>query len=229
MQDRSPQEPAAQAQPQAFADARVLTLFPTCVWVHDLKPQDMEAINEAILPKIEALLEPRAETIKAGIWQTNHDLHRLEEFRRLVAIMRRASEAALDFLKIGRREIAITGCWANVNPPGTGHRPHTHPNNLLSGVYYARAPHQGDGLVLHDPRPQAHVLSPKVTQLSEVTGSEIKLDARPGRLVIFPAWLEHSVAPTVGPGERVSISFNLMLGHYAEEFSPPRWARRPST
>ncbi len=62
-------------QPQAFADARVLPLFPTCVWLHDLKPEDYQPINAAIVPKIEALIEPRAETIQAGIWQTNHDLH----------------------------------------------------------------------------------------------------------------------------------------------------------
>ena len=62
-------------QPQAFADARVLPLFPTYVWLHDLKPEDYQPINAAIVPKIEALIEPRAETIKAGIWQTNHDLH----------------------------------------------------------------------------------------------------------------------------------------------------------
>ncbi len=80
-------------QPQAFADARVLSIFPTCVWLHDLKPEDYQPINAAIVPKIEALIEPRAETIKAGIWQTNHDLHRLDEFRRLVAVIRRPPRA----------------------------------------------------------------------------------------------------------------------------------------
>jgi len=215
-------------QPQAFADARVLTLFPTCVWLHDLKPEDIEAINAKVLPKVNALLEPRGETIKAGIWQTHHDLHTLEEFRRLVAAMRKATEAALGFLKVDYTDFAITGCWANVNPPGTGHRPHTHPNNFLSGVYYAQAPHNSDGLILHDPRAQAFVISPKVKELTELTGSEIKLEIRPGRLIVFPSWLEHSVATTQDGDERVSISFNVMLSNFTEEFGPPRWSRRTS-
>lgn len=217
-------------QPQAFADARILSIFPTCVWLHDLKPEDYQPINAAVVPKIEALIEPRAETIKAGIWQTNHDLHRLDEFRRLVAVIRRATQGALDFLKIDYGAFQITGCWANVNPPGTGHRPHTHPNNLLSGVYYARVPARSGGLLLHDPRQQATVLAPKVTQVTDATGSEVELEVREGRLVIFPAWLEHSVAKSdsEAAGERISIAFNVMLSDYAEQYGPPRWSRRPS-
>ncbi len=217
-------------QPQAFADARVLPIFPTCVWLHDLKPEDYQPINAAIVPKIEALIEPRAETIKAGIWQTNHDLHRLDEFQRLVTVIRRATHGALDFLQIDYGEFQITGCWANVNPPGTGHRPHTHPNNLLSGVYYARTPPRSGGLLLHDPRQQATVLTPKVKRVTDATASEVRLDVQEGRLVIFPAWLEHSVVKSEADseGERISISFNIMLSEYAEEYSPPRWSRRPS-
>ncbi|MFQ5775573.1 MAG: 2OG-Fe(II) oxygenase family protein [Kiloniellaceae bacterium] len=215
-------------QPQAFADARVLMFFPTCVWLHDLKPEDAAAINAKIVPKINQLLEPREETIKAGIWQTHHDLHKLEEFRRLVAFIRTAAAGALDFVQVDYTDFAVTGCWANVNPPGTGHRPHMHPNNFLSGVYYAQTPQQSDGLIFHDPRPQAFVVSPKVKKLTELTGSEMKLDVREGRLVVFPAWLEHSVAPTEGEGERVSVSFNIMLANFTEEFSPPKWSRRPS-
>ena len=217
-------------QPQAFADARVLPIFPTCVWLHDLKPEDYQPINAAIVPKIEALIEPRAETIKAGIWQTNHDLHRLDEFQRLVTVIRRATHGALDFLQIDYGEFQITGCWANVNPPGTGHRPHTHPNNLLSGVYYARAPAGSGDLLLHDPRRQARVLAPKVKQVTDATGSEVELNVREGRLVIFPAWLEHSAAKSdsEAEGERISVAFNIMLSDYAEQYAPPRWSRRPS-
>lgn len=213
---------------QAFADARVLFFFPTCVWLHDLKPEDTEAINARIIPKIEALIEPREATIRGGIWQTHHDLHRLDEFEGLVALMRKAAQGALDFLQIDYSDFQVTGCWANVNPSGTGHRPHTHPNNFLSGVYYARTPRQADGLVFHEPRQQVFVLAPKVKKPTDYTGSEVRLDVREGRLVVFPAWLEHSVATTGGDGERISVSFNVMLSAYAEEFSPPRWSRRRS-
>jgi hypothetical protein len=39
----------------------------------------------------------------------------------------------------------ITGCWANVNPPGSYHPTHNHPNNFLSGVYYVDIPGKWHG------------------------------------------------------------------------------------
>lgn len=34
---------------------------------------------------------------------------------------------------------------------------------------------------------------------------------RPGRAIVFPAWLMHSVPPNRSQGPRLSISFNAML------------------
>ena len=44
----------------------------------------------------------------------------------------------LRFLRIGTRELEITGCWATVLAPRASHKLHSHPNNFLSGVYYVR-------------------------------------------------------------------------------------------
>ncbi len=69
--------------------------------------------------------------------------------------------------------------------------------------------------------------------MTDATGSEVELEVREGRLVIFPAWLEHSVAKSdsEAEGERISVAFNIMLSDYAERYGrygPPRWSRRPS-
>lgn len=49
---------------------------------------------------------------------------------------------------------------------------------------------------------------------------------RTGRLIVFPAWLGHSVFPNRGTDVRVSISFNMMFDPFAETISAPKW--RPS-
>jgi hypothetical protein len=33
----------------------------------------------------------------------------------------------------------------------------------------------------------------------------------PGDMLLFPSWLEHSVAPFEGEGERICIAFNVRL------------------
>jgi uncharacterized protein (TIGR02466 family) len=211
---------------QVFANTQLLQLFPTCVWLHDLKPEDYEPINRRILPAIRELLARKGPSQEGLTSQSHHDLHHREEFEDLIAFARKAAHSVLDHLQVDYSDFQITGCWANVNPAQTQHRAHTHPNNFLSGVYYVQVPDTRDGLVFHEPRAQALVISPKVKKLTALTGSEANLDVREGRLFIFPSWLEHSVAKTRAEGERVSVSFNFMLSSFAEEFSPPRWSNR---
>ncbi|MEM7224015.1 MAG: TIGR02466 family protein [Pseudomonadota bacterium] len=212
----------------ALDDAKVFFLFPTCVWQHDLKPDDAQAIKATILPKIEELLTPREETMRDRVWQTHHDLHKLEEFAGLLGFVDLAADGVLKFLQVDYKDIEITGCWANVNPTGTDHHPHIHPNNFLSGVYYAQVPRDEDGLFLYDPRPQTSIISPKVRQVTDYTCNSKMMPIKEGRMFIFPAWLQHSVKITGGVGERVSISFNIMFTSFTQDYSPPRWRRRPS-
>ena len=215
-------------QGQAFAESRVLSMFPTCVWVHDLQPADIETVNGQILPVIREELAQLSDTFndiseRSGLADPRWSLsapwldYDNDGFASL------ATRGVLDFLKIDYREFQITGCWANVNPQGSSHRVHHHPNNYLAGVYYAQAPDERDGLLFHEPRAQALVLSPKFKQVTELTNSEAKIGVRTGRLLVFPAWLDHSVPKTQGAGERISVSFNVMLSNFAEEFSPPKW------
>ena len=213
-------------QGQKFADTQMLQLFPTCVWLHDLKPEDHEPINRRIIPTIREIIERQAATEEGLTWQTHHDLHHRDEFEGLLGFARAAARSVLDHLQIDYTDFQITGCWANVNPPQSRHSTHTHPNNYLSGVYYAQVPDSGDGLVFHEPRAQAQVIAPKVKKLSYLTGSEANFDVQEGRLFIFPSWLGHSVSKTRAEGDRISVSFNFMLSSYVEEFSPPRWSKR---
>jgi hypothetical protein len=59
---------------------------------------------------------------RGAAWQSGHGLHTLEPFRGLVSCIGEALDAVLAFLRIGIRNVAITGCWANVNAPGAVHR-----------------------------------------------------------------------------------------------------------
>ena len=44
-----------------------------------------------------------------------------------------------------------------------------------------------------------------------------------GSLLIFPAYLQHSVDPNMNGEERISVSFNLMFSMFAENLSKPLW------
>jgi len=44
-----------------------------------------------------------------------------------------------------------------------------------------------------------------------------------GTLLMFPAWLQHSVDPNRSESRRISISCNVMFSAYAENISRPLW------
>ena len=122
-----------------------------------------------------------------------------------------ATRGVLDFLKCSYDDFEITDCWANTNAKGQAHQIHTHPNNLLSGVYYVRAPVDGGDIVFHDPRQQAIVLIPKVTERTPFNASKHRIPPKEGRLLVFPSWFQHNVETNASEEERTSISFNVML------------------
>jgi uncharacterized protein (TIGR02466 family) len=97
--------------------------------------------------------------------------------------------------------------WANVSREGDFNRPHIHPGFTWSGVFYvdtgAGLPkedtkaNEAGNIEFIDPRPGNHL------------GPKHVVRPRAGQVLIFPSWLSHYVNPYRGPGERISIAFNV--------------------
>ena len=134
-----------------------------------------------------------------------------------------AAEAALAYLKIDDDAFVITGCWANVNAPGAGHRTHSHPNNFLSGVYYVKTQAGADTVNFHDPRAQTGIMRPPVTELTADNTDQVVVKVSNGTLLVFPSWLQHSVDANRSDAERISVSFNIMFSSYGDRMSKPLW------
>ncbi len=206
-----------------ISDMRVIELFPTPLWSVDLDAAAAKRLNERLLAQIERLLDPRPPLPRGGSWQTDPVLHRHPAFAELVGLVDRTALGALKFLGLKHPKASISGMWANINPRGGQSSAHTHPNNFLSAVYYLQVP-PGEGEIhFVDPRPQAEVMLPPTAQDNRFNGNRRIMEVQAGRLVMFPAWLRHSVPPNKGDQERVSIAVNLMLDDYAATSSPPLW------
>lgn len=193
-----------------FSHVEVTQYFPTCVWQHEVAAAG--EINPPMLAEVERLMAAEGSRAQVeGIWQSGGELYRLPAFEPLVQAAVEAAKGAVRFLSWVCEGLQLTDMWANVNQQGQGARPHTHPNNFLAGVYYLRVPPDSGELVFHDPRPQAHVLAPAARERNAYNMARQGLAPREGRLVLFPAWLLHSVAPNRSAEARVSIAFNFAL------------------
>jgi uncharacterized protein (TIGR02466 family) len=199
-------------------------MFPTFVWKAELRPEVAEPLNREILAALAGIGAPLATLQPGESWQSEHDLHRRETFRCIVAAIMDGAVQVLDALKADREAaLTLTGCWANANAPGARHGLHTHPNNYLSGVYYVRAGAGADTINFHDPRPQTAVIRPSVHELTADNADQVVVTVEAGTLLLFPAWLPHSVDPNRSGKIRLSLGFNLMFAAYAETLGRPSW------
>jgi uncharacterized protein (TIGR02466 family) len=82
--------------------------------------------------------------------------------------------------------------------PGASHKLHSHANNFLSGVYYARTEPGANTINFHDPRRQTAVIRPPVVELSAENTDQVVIRERDGTLLMFPSYLEHSVDANSG-------------------------------
>ncbi|WP_053064262.1 TIGR02466 family protein [Caballeronia mineralivorans] len=105
--------------------------------------------------------------------------------------------------------------------PGAAHVMHSHPNNFLSGVYYVQVPLGANMINFHDPRPQTAIIRPPVIELTAYNNDQTVMCVDDGTLLVFPAWLPHSVSSNGGKERRISVSFNVMFVAYEETMSPP--------
>ena len=111
-------------------------------------------------------------------------------------------------------QLDLTEMWANVTPPGGRHRRHHHGTAYFSGVYYVATPPGCGGLVLHDPRDGAPILSRHwelSTALTPLTDPAPVVEARAGDLHVFQAWVQHEVQPNQSTEDRISVSFNFVV------------------
>ena len=203
--------------------ADVLSLFPTLVWKIQLKPDQREKTSVQVGEALRDLRQGSPEPAIGQGWQSTHELHELAEYSNLVTCIDHAVEGVLRFLKVSYDDFQITGCWANVNRQGASHRVHNHPNNFLSGVYYIQTDDGADTINFHDPRNQASVIRPPVTELTRENTDQVVVNVSDGTLLIFPSYLEHSVDANQSDTERVSVSFNIMFNSFTEQMSKPLW------
>jgi ectoine hydroxylase-related dioxygenase (phytanoyl-CoA dioxygenase family) len=66
-------------------------------------------------------------------------------------------------------------------------------------------------------------MMPRQNAPNPYTVNTISFTVKPGRLVLFPAWLRHAVPAKRSRIDRISFAFNLMFRNYVEDSSPALW------
>lgn len=106
----------------------------------------------------------------------------------------------------------ITQSWLNYSEPGQYHHKHTHPNSLVSGVFYVNAKPEFDKIYFsNEPYQQLKVES---REFNRWNSSTWWFPIETSLLVLFPSSLPHFVETVSSDETRISIAFNTFLKGY---------------
>ena len=167
---------------------------------------------------------PGVEVSNVGGWQSDRQMLHWggEAAQRLSSRMIAAADRfTVDIAAAGERRFQwVAEMWGNISPPQASNQFHTHPGAFWSAVYYVDDGYSGSSdrnlggeLVLQDPRmPMIMMAMPTLRFVRPGRPrDEPELSMRPqaGRIVMFPAWLNHCVRRYKGKSERISVAMNL--------------------
>ena len=106
----------------------------------------------------------------------------------------------------------ITQSWLNVTKPGGFHHPHSHPNSIISGVFYIST-EEDDKITFTDPNAIVREIIKFEKEKFNIWNSATWFfNVTNNELVLFPSWLGHQVKVNEkATTDRISISFNTFV------------------
>jgi uncharacterized protein (TIGR02466 family) len=206
---------------------QLTSLYPTSLMRRHLP--NMEEVNRQLAGIIAELAATGpnmvAGTSNVGGFQTREDLlaenNRFAQHSAMVTLRSHFIRTIQDYAKLlfeqecmrnpTNVDFMLWG-WGVSLKAGHSQELHVHPTAHISGVYYVAVPPGAKGetstngkIRFYDPRPRANMnqLFTQITRHSEIPAE--------GDLLMFPSWLEHSVAAFEGEGDRICIAFNVRL------------------
>jgi len=140
-----------------------------------------------------------------GGWQSNTQLHENNTFTELFSNI-------LNILcfTFQTKSVTFKQTWACINKTNDFNLIHAHGNQYhVSGVYYLQVPLNSGDIAFRDPRPAA---INSTTQQIFGQGDSENFTPVNNQLIFFPSYLEHFVLPNNSKQDRISISFDTILG-----------------
>ena len=182
--------------------------FPTLIYADDFKLNT----NDLAQNIINWAKEDKGLT-KTNVngWHSTTNMQNKPEYKPLVDELFKMVHKVFEEECLDKQPV-LGNMWANINPSGGYNKSHVHPNSLFSGVYYVKTPPNCGRLICQDPRPGIQTVMPtrKSVEIPKYLWRDVHLQPQENRVVMFPAWLWHSVEPNQSKDIRISVSFNFI-------------------
>ena len=193
--------------------------FPTPIYVADtiLNVQDHQYLKEKCDEVKEKITKPAFEIGWLCPTKTSFGdktfVYQDEDFNKLVETKIAYVKSFITELTKAKLKVIPTNCWMNVANKGDYQERHTHPNSVISSIYYVKAPKDCGNTIFFNPY-QRHF--DYLGEENVVTQQNTIYTPVEGRLVLFESHVPHAVTPQITDKERITISTNFTIEEITE-------------
>jgi uncharacterized protein (TIGR02466 family) len=106
----------------------------------------------------------------------------------------------------------MTQSWANYTQIGQYHHKHSHPNSVVSGVFYPQADSKVDKIYFY--KDGYERIKIPAAEYNTYNSESWWFEVGAGDLILFPSHLTHMVQTKKDDNTRISIAFNTFLKGY---------------
>ena len=202
--------------------SEILDLFPTPVYT-TLMPVELSSV----IPFLDGQdMDTKSDETNYGRRsKDSYILHKPECAALSSFILECTQDFSDNTLLYAYKSYKLSQSWVSHKEPGQHHMMHSHPNSLISGVFYYGASEELTPAIKFHKTAGAvgqSTIMPKTKadkRLSQSAQTEFSVNFEPGLLVLFPSWLHHSVPQNVTDSVRCSLAFNVVptIGFGEEE------------
>jgi len=183
----------------------MISAFSTPIWIQDL---ELDTDNIAATIKDIQRVSPGKQVSNVGGWQSEDlnsvSIREYTHLYKMVNILQKSIDSISTQID-PTLKLCIDNLWMNVNKSGDYNLPHYHSLSAFSAVLYIQCEGGSNIEFNHDTLMEHYPFWTK----SKMFASKLQLFPKVGRLIVFPAWIKHSVLPNESDSERISIAFNI--------------------
>ena len=198
-------------------EPEVASLFPTPLLRIDIPPELSTACN--LFDRTEMWLDKESRG-EYGLHSKNTyimDEPECVDLKKFVLNL--AKDFAHNTLMYDYDEWTFSQTWVTWKEPGQQHVPHTHPNSVISAVFfYGYGEEETPAIMFHKDEyqgaGQSIMLKQKTLEKEKTappfTWKTFTVPFKPGLLLLFPSYFRHSVPPNKTQYTRKSVSMNIV-------------------
>ena len=192
----------------------IASLFPTPLLRIDIPPELSTACN--LFDNTEMWLD-KDSRMEYGLHSKNTyimDEPECVDLKKFVLDL--AKDFAQNSLMYDYEEWTFSQTWVTWKEPGQQHVPHTHPNSIISGVFFYGYGEEGTPAIeFHRNDFQGTGQSIMLKEKPDLRPSPyawktFEVNFKPGLLLLFPSHFRHSVPPNKTQYTRKSVSMNIV-------------------